>query len=121
MRQTLRLPYPPSANNYWRYVNGRVLVSREARSYKTGVKLRALTAGWQPLQGPVCVFVTAFRPRRIGDLENTLAVLLDGIQGAAYENDSQIVEIHAFRMDDATDPRIEVTVMPFEPEDSSTE
>lgn len=104
------LPYPPSVNHYWRVVRGRPILSAEARAYKVGVLLRARTQGMTPLDGPVCVSVTVYRPRRIGDLDNVLKGLLDALRGVAYADDKQVVEIHARRLDDAANPRVEVTV-----------
>ena len=108
MRATL--PYPPTVNTYWRVVRGRPILSAEARRYKAWTLLRARTQGMRPVDGPVCVSVTVYRPRRIGDLDNSLKALLDALKGAAYHDDSQVVELHARRLDDASDPRVEVTV-----------
>lgn len=110
----ITLPYPPSANAYWRTVQGRIIKSEEARKYQQGVRLRWLTqardARPNPELGPVVVSVVVFRPRRIGDLDNVLKVLLDSLRGIAFEDDSQVVELHAARFDDKANPRAEVTV-----------
>jgi crossover junction endodeoxyribonuclease RusA len=106
----LTLPYPPSANKYWRSVRGRVLVSREARAYKQGVKLRALTAGVRPIEGPVHLTLAVYRPRRAGDLSNRIKVLEDALCGVAFEDDDQVESIHAMRFDDKENPRVEVSV-----------
>lgn len=109
------LPYPPSANAYWRSVRGRVLVSAEARAYKQKVQLLAKKQRghvlWDALTaGPVAVTISVYRPRKIGDLDNTLKVLLDALKGVAFEDDSQVVELIATRSDDAANPRVVVTV-----------
>lgn len=111
----LTLPYPPSANRYWRSVGGKVLKSREARLYQQGVRLRWLTqrpAGTpsRPPSCPVVVSVALFRPARRGDLDNSLKVLLDSLKGIAFQDDAQVVELHAARFEDPEDPRAEVTV-----------
>jgi Holliday junction resolvase RusA-like endonuclease len=106
----LTLPYPPSANAYWRTWKGRILVSAEARKYKQGVRLRALTAGVRPMSGPVMVALGVYRPRKTGDLDNTLKVLLDSLCGVAFEDDAQVVELHAIRFDDRANPRVSVSV-----------
>ena len=108
----LVLPYPPSVNAYWRAVNGRVLLSREGRNYKRRAAIAALASGIHrlPLDVPVVVGIAVFRPRRIGDLDNTCKAILDALAGVAYVNDSQIVEIHARRYDDKANPRAEVTI-----------
>lgn len=107
----LTLPIPPSANDYWRTWRGRVVVSAEARRYKNGVQLRALTEGHRkPLACPVVASVVVYRARRAGDLDNFLKVLLDALKGIAFVDDSQVVELHARREDDASNPRVEVRV-----------
>lgn len=107
---TVTLPYPPSANRYWRNVAGRVLVSREARTYKTVAAIHARAQGMRPTAGPVVLTIDAYRPRRIGDLDNLMKVLGDALRGVAYEDDSQVVEIRARRFDDKANPRAVVTV-----------
>lgn len=101
--RTLTLPIPPSANRYWQYT-GKVFTSREAILYKNEI---ALMVKRNRISGPVALNVTVFRPRKSGDLDNYLKVMLDALQGFLYENDSQIVEIHAYRRDDKNNPRVE--------------
>ena len=108
--QSIVLPYPPSANRYWRNVNGRIVVSADAKAYKAGVWLQAQHAHLHPLTGPIAVYVHAYRPRKVGDLDNTNKVLLDALCGIAYQDDAQIVELHSWRHDDARNPRVEVEV-----------
>lgn len=107
----LVLPYPPTVNTYWRVVNGRPILSAEARAYKQGAKLRALTQGVrEPIDGPVTLNLAVYRPRRIGDLDNVLKATLDALKGIAFEDDSQVVEIFARRWEDKANPRVEVNV-----------
>lgn len=106
----LTLPYPPSANRYWRTVGGRVLVSAEAREYKRRTGWEALARGAAPVAGPVMVTLRVYRPRRRGDLDNAIKILLDSLCGIAFEDDSQVVELHAFQYDDPERPRVEVIV-----------
>lgn len=107
----ITLPYPPTGNLYWRIWHGRPVTSPDARRYKQGVKLRALTEGLRkPLGCPVVASLTFYRPRKTGDLDNALKVILDALNGIAWEDDSQIVEIHARREDDKSRPRVEVHV-----------
>ncbi|WP_426747223.1 RusA family crossover junction endodeoxyribonuclease [Myxococcus faecalis] len=105
----LVLPYPPSANTYWRPSKGRGLVpSSEATAYKAAVARVAALARVQPLAGPVRMVVTIYRPRRTGDLDNTLKVLNDALNGCAWLDDEQLVELVAVRSDDAKAPRVEL-------------
>ncbi|WP_395806891.1 RusA family crossover junction endodeoxyribonuclease [Archangium minus] len=105
----LTLPYPPSANTYWKPARGRGLVpSDEALRYKVAVAQLVQAAGVQPLKGPVRLTMKAYRPRRVGDLDNVRKVLLDALQGWAFLDDGQVSEDHGYRLDDAKAPRVEV-------------
>jgi crossover junction endodeoxyribonuclease RusA len=110
MSYTFTLPYPPSANRYWRNYNGRMVVSAEATAYKWAV--REITDEIAPrcLTGKIVVHVLVYRPQKRGDLDNTLKILFDSLSGIAYEDDSQIIAIHAYRHDDKKKPRVVVTV-----------
>lgn len=135
-RLVLDLPVPPSANRYWRMgrsgKSGYSHMHRDdvATQYKADVYRRAcearglnhLAAQWHqnwPMyrEGVVRVTILWYRYRRSGDLDNRLKVMLDALQGIAYDKDSQVVEIHAYRRDTKGDPsvRIEVEQIP-EPE-----
>ena len=109
--QRIVLPLPPSANRYWRVCNGRVVVSESAKTYKAGVWMVAQHAGMRPFTGPVAVRVHVYRARKVGDLDNFAKVTLDALQGIAYQDDAQIVELHSWRHDDKDNPRVEVEVM----------
>lgn len=115
----ITLPLPPSANNYWRVFRGVTVVSPEARTYKANVKFRAMQQAADgrvcPLAGEVVANVVVYRKRRVGDLDNFLKVLLDSLKGVAFEDDSQVVEIHARREDDPSNPRVVVQVEEVRP------
>jgi crossover junction endodeoxyribonuclease RusA len=104
------LPVPPSANRYWRNYGGRVVVSDEARAYKGQAGWLAKEAGCGLLTGPVGVLLHVHRARRVGDLDNYIKVLLDALRGVVFEDDSQVVELHAFRGEDPAAPRVNVCV-----------
>lgn len=108
----LVLPYPPTANLYWRVFRGRAVKSADARRYQALV--RALSIQQRGVQaihsGPVSVVAKLYRPRRIGDLDNSLKVALDALKGVAYLDDSQVVRIEAERHDDKANPRLEIEV-----------
>lgn len=108
----LYLPEPPSANRYWRMWRGRMVVSPEARAYKLVVRAEALKARHRPLAGPVRVRLIWRRKAKRGDLDNRLKVVLDAIKGTLYDDDKQVVEIHARRMDLPENPGLTVIVEP---------
>lgn len=111
---SLILPYPPSANNYWRSIisKGRVLVlvSSEAKHYKRAIAIIAKAKCKAPLSGPLVLTLHLYRPQKSGDLSNRIKVLEDALQGICYENDSQIVSILAYRHDDKDNPRAELEI-----------
>lgn len=107
----LILPYPPSANRYWRNLrNGLVLVSKEAKDYKERVGWICIAAGIEPHCDDVRVSIDVYRPARRGDLDNVAKILLDALAGQAYTNDKQIVDLHLRRFDDKDNPRVEVEI-----------
>ena len=112
---TIRLTLPPpiSANRYWRTFRNRTVVSAEAKTYKTTVGWIARAAIDEPLQGDLCVTLRVYRKAKRGDLDNYNKVLLDSLSGIAYTDDSQVTELHAYRYDDKTNPRVEVEITPL--------
>lgn len=108
---TLTLPVPPSANDYWRYT-GRVYTSEAAKAYKQAIEYEV---NCDKLEGEVAISVSVFRGAKRGDLDNFLKIMLDALQSKVYENDSHIVEIHAYRFDDKDNPRVEFLAWNPEP------
>ena len=108
------LPYPPSCNRYWRVPKslGRPIMSAEARTYKATAGMEAMRQGARPMEGPLRVSVDFFRPQRSGDLDNFWKVASDSLNGVAWRDDSQVVEIHLRRFDDKDRPRLEVEILP---------
>jgi crossover junction endodeoxyribonuclease RusA len=107
----LEFPYPPSVNRYWRSFRGRMVRSSVAVAYKEEVQRIASLSGLKLHEGPVSVEMTLHPPRpkdwakrmkqdahwalnvRRIDLDNAQKVVLDALQGIAYENDRQITAI----------------------------
>ena len=102
---TIELPYPPSANRYWRIFRNRAVLSAEATAYKRIAKGTAISSGVKaPSSDDLLSVVVVLHPKQkkdgtasktVIDLDNCLKVALDSLQGTVYENDRQIVEIHA--------------------------
>lgn len=110
---SLTLPCPPSANRYWTVAPGRGLVpTAAAMDYKARVRKLLLTKA-KPIVGDVVISGVWYRPRRIGDLNNTLKVLEDALNGLAWLDDAQISAVVNYRRDDS-DPknaRIELEII----------
>lgn len=125
----LVLPYPISANDYWRSRTvaqkgtGRTIaisyVTDEARKYKEDVAWRARAAGVRaPILGRVSVSIELYpqrpldwqtRQRKHGDawdndvrcidLDNARKVLFDALKGVAFEDDKWIWHDPGMRME----------------------
>jgi crossover junction endodeoxyribonuclease RusA len=89
-----------------------MVLSDQARAYKKEIYLRALVAKLKmvPREADCAVTLRWFRSRKSGDLDNRIKIVLDALQGTAYEQDSQVSELHAFRLDDPKNPRLEISV-----------
>ncbi|THF64336.1 RusA family crossover junction endodeoxyribonuclease [Pseudothauera rhizosphaerae] len=97
------LPYPISANRYWRVFGGRVVRSAEAVQYRKDAGFLFALSRRRPLAGPVSVHLalhprenkdgTASRSRL--DLDNCIKVALDALNGVAYLDDKQVVRLSA--------------------------
>lgn len=131
----LTLPYPISANRYWRsYTIGKrsvVAISREAEDYKERVNLLCWQAGVrEPIVGRVAIMVRLYphrpqdwqrRQRKLGpawddgvqclDLDNANKVLLDSLKGVAIEDDKWVRRIVAERMEPDGEARVEVEIV----------
>ena len=88
----LELPYPPSANHYFRMVQGRMLISREGRRFREAVAGILAAQGVRPMTGRLALAVQVRPPDlRRRDLDNVQKSLLDALEkGGAYGDDSQI-------------------------------
>jgi crossover junction endodeoxyribonuclease RusA len=116
--KTVVLPYPPSANRYWRTnrQTGKPYKSEEARAYIEAVGWECAIHGLtDPALEDVSVRARFARPagRRI-DLDNGIKILIDALQGYAYANDKQVIHIEAeiAHIPKGRDPYVVVTIRP---------
>lgn len=95
-RVALVLALPPSTNEIWRKSRNSVMKSEKARAYSgyVAAEWARQGAGWKVEQGPVTVRLEIYGPGR-WDLDNKIKALLDALNGLAWEDDSQVVEIVA--------------------------
>jgi crossover junction endodeoxyribonuclease RusA len=139
---TLTLPYPLSANRYWRTYMPKgfkapvTTLSAEAKAYKNEVKLLAKQAGiLRPITGRVAVSIRLYpnRPqdwqKRVRldpegwddtvqclDLDNANKVLFDSLKGIAIEDDKWVRRITSERMEPDGEARLVVTITAIEAE-----
>lgn len=100
----LILPYPISANRYWRHFRGMTVKSIEARRYQEHVRNLALSEGYcKPLECPIHVEMSYHpkRPKkwrgdapvRSQDVSNVVKVAEDALNGIAWVDDKQITHL----------------------------
>jgi crossover junction endodeoxyribonuclease RusA len=90
---TLKLPWPPSTNAYYRVFKNRAILTKAARQYRETIV--GLFGGHQPLTGRLGIVIYVFPPdKRLRDLDNLLKQPLDALQHAGvFLNDGQIDQL----------------------------
>lgn len=135
----LTLPYPISANRYWRsfvprgHARAIVTLSDEAKAYKESVGWLVKKAGIRsPIPGRVAVEIQLYpqRPQdwarrarkdpqawddtvQCLDLDNANKVLLDALKGLAIDDDKWVRRIVAERMEPDGEARVVIRITPL--------
>lgn len=137
---TLTLPYPLSANRYWRPVpigkHITIVPTKEAKQYRKDVASLCAVAGVRtPLSGRVAVDVRLYPHRPLDwqkrmrlhgeawddtvmciDVDNANKVLLDALKGVAIDDDKWVRKLTAERMEpDGGEARVVVTITRIAP------
>lgn len=134
----LVLPYPISANRYWRPVrigaHITIVPTKEAKAYKREIEAIVRQAGAKLIAGRVSVRIDLFPHRPLDwakraakdplawddtvqclDIDNANKVVLDALRGLAFEDDSRIRRLHSERQEpDARGQRVQVHIEPVE-------
>jgi crossover junction endodeoxyribonuclease RusA len=106
----LRLPYPPSVNQYYRKFRNTMVISERGRKFLKEVKL---TVGAVTAQvGRLRVEIEVYPPdRRKRDIDNVCKATLDALAKAGvYQDDSQIDVLLVTRMGIVSGGCLEVKV-----------
>lgn len=137
----LTLPYPISANRYWRsfvprgHARAIVTLSDEAKAYKEQVNLLAWQQGVrEPIEGRVAVEIDLYPQRPLDwakrarkdpagwddtvqclDLDNANKVLLDSLKGVAIDDDKWVRRITSQRMEPDGVGRVVIRIAPMVP------
>lgn len=130
---TVTLPYPISANRYWRPVRLgpriSIVPTKEAKQYKADVIYACRDAGIKPITGRVSVHIDLYpqrpldwqkRMRKEGaawddtvrclDIDNARKVVYDALKGVAFDDDAWIWTDSAKRCEPDGEARIVVTI-----------
>jgi len=80
---------------------------------KTVADYCGIATGGDGFECDVSVWIVFYRKDRVNvDLDNLIKAILDGMNKIAYDDDKQVVEIHAWLKYDRDNPRVEVKVKP---------
>lgn len=118
----LILPYPVSANRYWRSFVPRghkraiVVVSDEAKAYKSEVGWMAKAQGCKLMRSLIELRMKLVPANGVCmDLDNALKVTIDALKGIAYVDDKQVYRIVADRAEPDGKARLEVEILEMVP------
>lgn len=136
---TLVLPYPPSANRYWRtympkgFAAPVTALSPDAKKFKRDVAAIARRSGVRKITGPIEIAYRLFPKRPLDwakrakldpngwqytvqsiDLDNATKVLVDALKELAYDDDRWVQRITGERAIPDGEARVEVTITAFE-------
>lgn len=116
---TLMLPYPPSGNHLKLIGrNGRMVKTQEAKDYQERVGWIVRKACYKPRTERLCLTITVYPPRGIGqDLDNVCKNLFDALMGAAYVDDSQIWHFSIERRHSVKGGRISLVIENYDTEE----
>lgn len=118
----LTLPWPPSANRYWRHpdkgrLKGRHLISEEGRRYRSQVVIEVITQRVKSLgKQSIRLHIDANPPdRRRRDLDNLLKSVQDALAHAGVlDDDSQIDDLRIVRGEVSAPGQLWIRIEPME-------
>ena len=107
----LVIPYPPSVNRIWRNYQGRTILSKEYREYKTMVA-RLLGVNATPSAARIRVCIHAYMPdKRRRDISNLIKVTEDILTHAGiWADDEQIDDLRIIRSGIEKPGRLEIEI-----------
>jgi crossover junction endodeoxyribonuclease RusA len=98
-----------------RVTGARAYTPARTRQHERLIWVHALQAGVRPVAlGPVGMTIDFWltRPDR-SDLDNLAKTVLDALNGTAYADDRQVVELHLFKHHELVAPRTNVAIRPL--------
>jgi crossover junction endodeoxyribonuclease RusA len=94
-----------------RFVKGRTYTDPRSVAAEGLVKATARRGGVLKMAGPLRVRLSYFRrTKRLADLDNLAKLTCDALNGLAWNDDSQIEEMHLLRAHDPLNPRTEIEI-----------
>jgi crossover junction endodeoxyribonuclease RusA len=87
----------PSVNHYLKKSRYGFYQTRETKDFKKLIFLTGKSQNLDPLEGNVQINIK-WEVKRKADLDNILKCVLDALQGVAYIDDKQVIEINAKKL-----------------------
>ena len=108
---------PPESKERPHFSNGHAYTPQKTRDYENAVKLIAKTKIKEPLKGAVSMRIDFYmpipeswpvakkgkaisgelRPTVKSDIDNLCKAIMDGLNGVAYEDDKQVIDLEAHK------------------------
>lgn len=119
MAKSIIIDLPPVPKARPRMSNGHAYTPERTRQYENAVKLIARTQIKRVSSGAIRLSIHFYllrpksaknanlRPLKRPDIDNLAKAILDALNGIAYEDDKQIVELHLYK-DYSERPRTEI-------------
>lgn len=109
---TIKTPWPPSVNRYWRANGIRRFICKEGIAYRNFVKT-LLPKDFETLTGRIALDILAYPPdKRVRDLDNILKCIGDSIEEAGFiVNDNQVDDLHIRRCDVVKPGFMEISII----------
>lgn len=99
---------PVSVNRLYR---GRRFLTPEGQAIKRDYYSQArMQYRGDVLTEPIVLTAHVYFKNSASDLDNAMKGLLDSLSGVLWKDDRQVVELHAYKRKDASNPRIEIEV-----------
>lgn len=91
----LELPYPPSANRYWRKFNNRMVISKHGKEFQFEVCRIVKDSGIEPIRGAIAIKILIYTPDwRRRDEDNLNKALLDAVSKSGIWDDDSFICYH---------------------------
>ncbi len=93
MQLIMDLPYPPSANTYWRHARGRHYISPNGLAFRAAVCTAAKLHGLIAPDGRLALAVKLYPPdKRKRDIDNICKALLDSLTNSGIIQDDSLID-----------------------------
>ena len=124
------IPGEPKGKGRPRFYNGHAVTPEGTREYEKLVSAAYISSGGKYYEGPIgirirayfqipksvskksqCAMLTgAMKPTKRPDADNIAKIILDALNGVAYKDDSQVIDISVMKMYSA-EARVEVEIL----------